>query len=170
MTSAGDSFFTDEAFLRRESDLRSSTFEKRDAFTCANARRHFNEGFVRRHYMLQSSRLFLSQHCSQGRKEPLSVYEATDCAIHVNAYYLNLRGALDNLAWVLQYEWQLLDGVTEDGGRERQACYLFDRRFLAPLKSQHSELESVLAQHSNWAGELAKCSVSETMIRLSYLP
>jgi hypothetical protein len=152
----GASFFTDEALLSRESVVRSSTFAKRDAFTSANARRHFNEGFVRRHYMLQSSRLFLCQHCSQSRKEPLSPYEATDVAIHLNAYYLNLRGALDNLAWVLQYEWQLLARVTEDGGRGRQECNLFGPRFLAALKLQQSELASVLDQHGNWAKELAK--------------
>ncbi len=155
MSIDGDSFFTDAALLRRESTLRSSTFAKRDAFISANARRHFNEGFVRRHYMLQSSRLCLSQHCSQDRKEPLSPYEATDCAIHLNAYYLNLRGTLDNLAWVLQYEWQLLAGVTEEGGRGRQECNLFGPRFLAALKSKHPELTSVFEQHGNWAHELA---------------
>src|SRR5215475_10715540 len=97
MTNPGDSFSTDEMLLWRESELRSSTLDKRDAFTNPNARRHFNEGFVRRHYMLQSSRLFLSQHCRQGRKEPLSPYEATDCAIHLNAYYLNLPKSPRNL-------------------------------------------------------------------------
>lgn len=150
------SSFSDEALLRRESVLRSKTFARRDAFSCANARRHFNEGFVRRYYMLQSSRLFLCQHCSQSRKEPLSPYEATDSAIHLNAYYLNLRGALDNLAWVLQYEWQLLPGVTEDEVRKRQKCNLFGLPFLAALKSQHSELASVLEQHGKWAKELAE--------------
>lgn len=156
MSIDGDSFFTDEALLRRESVVRSSTFAKQDAFTNANARRHFNEGFVRRHYMLQSSRLFLCQHCSQSRKEPLSPYEATDCAIHLNAYYLNLRGALDNLAWVLQYEWQLLPGVTEDGASGRQKCNLFNTRFLAARQSQYPELASLLDQHRNWARELAE--------------
>jgi hypothetical protein len=100
----GDRIFTDEALLSRESALRRMTFAKRDAFTSHDAWRHFNEGVVRRHYMLQSSRLFLCDRCSPQRKEPLSVYEATECAIHLNAYYLNLRGTLDNLAWVLQYE------------------------------------------------------------------
>lgn len=156
MSIDGDRLFTDEALLRRESTLRSSTFAKQDAFTCANARRHFNEGFIRRHYMLQSSRIFLSEHCSQSRKEPLSPYEATDCAIHLNAYYLNLRGALDNLAWVLQYEWQLLAGVTEDGRSGRQKCNLFGTRFLAARQSQYPELASLLDQHGNWARELAE--------------
>jgi hypothetical protein len=76
------------------------------------------------------SRLFLCENYSQPRKEPLATSETTHCAIHLNAYYLNLSGSLDNLAWVLQYEWQLLPGVSEDGGRERQACQLFRHRFL----------------------------------------
>ena len=156
MSIDGDNFLTDDVLLRRECALRSSTFAKRDAFTSSNARRHFNEGFVRRHYMLQASRIFLCQHCSKGRKEPLSPYEATDSAIHLNAYYLNLRGAMDNLAWVLQYEWQLLAEVTEDGISGRQDCNLFRSRFLVALKSLHSELASMLDQHKNWARELAE--------------
>lgn len=152
----GNNFFTDEALLGRESVVRATMFAKRDAFTSENARRHFNEGFVRRHYMLQSSRLFLCQHCSKSRKEPLSPYEATDCAIHLNAYYLNLRGAFDNLAWALQYEWQLLVGVTEDEVSGRRKCNLFGTQFLATLQLQYSELASLLDQHVNWSKELAQ--------------
>jgi hypothetical protein len=147
---------TDEALLKRESDLVWNTFEKRNVFTSAQARRHFTEGFERRHYMLQLSRLFLCQNYSQPRREPLATSETTHCAIHLNAYYLNLSGSLDNLAWVLQYEWQLLPGVLEDGGRERQACQLFGQRFLDALRSRHPELASMLMQHGNWARELAE--------------
>jgi len=82
------------------------------------------------------------------------VYEATECAIHLNAYYLNLCGALDNLAWVLQYEWQLLADVKEDGKR-RHECRLRGAEFRTALKSKHSELVSVLDQHDNWIKELA---------------
>jgi hypothetical protein len=63
---AGDSFLTAEAFLWRESELRSSTLDKRDAATSANARQYFNAGYVRRHDRRQSSRLFLSHHRSAG--------------------------------------------------------------------------------------------------------
>ncbi len=157
MASTEDNFLTDEVLSRRESNLLWSTFDKRDIFTNAQARRHLTEGFDRRHYMLQLSRLFLCQNYSQSRKPPLSSSEATHCAIHLNAYYLNLRGTLDNLAWVLQYEWQLFPGVSEeDRGHERQACDLFHRRFLAVLQSQHSKLASILVQHRNWADELAE--------------
>ena len=149
----GHSIFTDEALLMRESALRQRTFAKRDAFTSHDAWRYFNEGVVRRHYMLQSSRLFLCQHCRPTRKEPLSAYEATECAIHLNAYYLNLRGTLDNLAWVLQYEWRLLANVTEDEGR-RMDCYLFGSRFLNALQSRHAALASVLEQHRTWERDL----------------
>jgi hypothetical protein len=156
MPSTENNFLTDEALLRRESNLRWSTFDKRNVFTNAQARRHLTEGFDRRHYMLQLSRLFLCQHYSQSRKTPLSSSEATHGAIHLNAYYLNLRGTLDNLAWVLQYEWQLFLDVSEDGRRKRQVVQLFGKQFLRALQSQHSTLASMLMGHSNWARELAE--------------
>jgi hypothetical protein len=151
-----DEFSPEDMILHRESLLRAKTFEKRDAFRNADARRHFNEGFVRRHYMLQSSRLFLDEHCASDRKTPLSPYEATDCAIYLNAYYSNLRGALDNLAWVFQYEWQLLGELGEDQGRDRQKCYLFGRPFLAALKISHPDIAIALEEHRDWAVELAE--------------
>jgi hypothetical protein len=61
-----------------------------------------------------------------------------------------------NVAWVLQYEWQLLAGVTEEGGRGRQECHLSGPRLLAALKSQYPKLASVFEQHGHWASELAE--------------
>jgi len=153
-TRVGDDILADEELLGRESALRHKTHAKSNAFTNHDAGRHFNEGVVRRHYMLQESRLFLCKHCSPSRKEALSVYEATKCAIQLNAYYLNLRGILDNLAWVLQYEWQLLPDVVEDG-KGNQSCYLFGKRFLDALQSRHAKLASVLHQYGPWKEELA---------------
>ena len=147
-----DNLLSDNEFLRRESELRSSTIAKQDIFGDVNAQRHFNEGFVRRHYMLQSSRLFLAKCCSQFRKKPLSPYEATESAIHLNAYYLNLCGALDNLAWVLQHEWQLLPSVTED--KNRNKCGLFKEDFLGSLNSRNLELMNLFGQYKNWAKRL----------------
>jgi hypothetical protein len=67
---------------RRESKLRVSTLVQVDVFKSKNAQRHFKEGFIRRHYMLQSRRLYLFEYCSEQREKPLSPYEATECAIH----------------------------------------------------------------------------------------
>jgi hypothetical protein len=92
--------------------------------------------------------------CSKGNK-PLSPYEATDCAIHLNAYYINLRGALDNLAWVLQYEWQLLTGITEDSP-SRLKCNLFTKDFITAQHVRHPDLASLLSRYGNWAKELAE--------------
>ncbi len=154
MKTGENPFLARQSLLRGESELRSRTLSKQDVFKSKDARRHFNEGFVCRHYMLQSSRLFLGECTRQDRKEPLSPYEATDCAIHVNAYYLNLRGALDNLAWTLQYEWQLLPKVSEDVPSRKQ-CGLFARAFRMALKSRSSSLASLLEQQTDWARELA---------------
>jgi hypothetical protein len=73
-----DFFIENEEVLSRESTLRRKTAAKQHSFTSHDAWRHFNEGVVRRHYMLQSSRLFLCDRCHPQRTEPLSVYEATE--------------------------------------------------------------------------------------------
>jgi hypothetical protein len=152
----GDRFFTEnQEVLSRESVLRRKTAAKQSVFTHHDAWRHFNEGVIRRHYMLQSSRMFLCDRCHPQRTEPLSVYEATECAIHLNAYYLNLRGTLDNLAWVLQYEWGLLANVAEDT-RGRLSCNLFGKQFLHALKARHATLAAVLEHHCAWAADLAE--------------
>lgn len=140
---------TNEMLTKRESEVREATLAKSDAFKSQNAQRHFKEGFVRRHYMLQSSRLYLNDRCSQMRKESLSPYEATDCAIYLNAYYLNLCGALDNLAWVLQCEYELLNGVTEID-KKRMGCGLFKEDFLKCLSLRHPKLAGVLNNNKTW--------------------
>jgi hypothetical protein len=145
----------DKELLKRENTLRHKTHAKQDVFANNDARRHFKMGVVLRHYMLQASRLFLSHHCTPQRTEPLTPDEATACAVHLNAYYLNLRGTLDNLAWVLQYEWRLLGDVTEDSRQGRMACTLFGKDFLKALKPKHAALASVLEQCVAWARELA---------------
>ncbi len=142
--------------LHRESLLRGETIKKSNVFTNQDARRHFQEGFVRRHYMLQSSRLFLEEHCSLDRQIPLSPYEATDCAIHVNAYYANLRGALDNLAWVLQSERNILKDVAEDERQNRQRCHLFDKTFINSLKNADFGLGTAIEGFQRWAEGLAE--------------
>ena len=100
----GDRIFTDEALLSRESALRRMTFAKRDAFTSHDAWRLFNEGVVRRHYMLQSSRLFLCDRCSPQRRSLSPCTKLQSVPSISMPTISNLRGTLDNLAWVLQYE------------------------------------------------------------------
>jgi hypothetical protein len=72
-----------------------------------DASRHFQYGLVRRHRMLETSTRMIQRIVYLGRMDPLTTEEVDDLNVHLNALYLNIRGALDNLGWVLQYEFNL---------------------------------------------------------------
>ena len=69
------------------------------------AQRHVRAGFVRRHMMMQKARMEI-RIATKDRLEPLDPYSSTHLGIYLNSYYLNLLGALDNLAWAATYEWR----------------------------------------------------------------
>lgn len=115
----------------------------------ARAVQHLKEGFNRRVLMLDASFRFLQNKAAEAGGKPISVYTATDLAIHLNAFYLNLCGALDNLAWVLQYEHQVIPGVDELGPM-RLKIGLFGKAFLEGLAKPAPDLTSTLRKHEAW--------------------
>lgn len=104
--------------------------------------------------MMQTSRLFLREETNPGRDDVLSPYTVTEANIHLNAYYLNLRGALDNLAWCLKYEHGLLENVSEGSHKNVMQCDLFGDRFLKELGEKQPRLKGFLMGKREWAQEL----------------
>jgi hypothetical protein len=135
-------------FLESQVDRR--TYWVQQALVEPHARRHLGEGFARRFMMMQSSRLYLEEHCSEGRSEPLDTYEAITVSIHLNAYYLNLRGALDNLAWALKYGHALIPEAHEETVKHRGKVNLFGQEFIAQLEPVDSRLASRLRALRAW--------------------
>jgi hypothetical protein len=118
------------------------------------ARQHLREGFNRRVLMLDASLQFVLENTRQQDGEPISVYVATDLAIHLNALYLNLCGALDNLAWALQYEHQLIQSAEESSGRQRLQINLFNSKFLRALEAVAGTLVTAIREHDGWYRDL----------------
>lgn len=113
------------------------------------ALRHLKEGFNRRLLMLESSYRFMreTERSSDGKR--LSPYTTTDLAIHVNAFYLNLAGALDNLAWALRYDLPILNDITEASpGRVRVS--LLGRDFIAAIRGIAPGLGDALNSRVMW--------------------
>jgi hypothetical protein len=88
-----------------------------------------------------------------GRSEVLSGEECEWLNILLNSFYVQMRGALDNLAWALHYQWDLLGvGDETDPGVQRR-CSLFSKSLLDPLERHLPELARTLRAQSNWADE-----------------
>src|SRR4051812_9080488 len=97
-----------------------------------SAARHVFHGVIQRVLMLQAGRIFLLQEADPADRSPRGIYMATDLSLHANAYYLNLRGGLDNLAWCLHYQFSLIQTTDERDGK-RKSVYLFAEKFQASL-------------------------------------
>jgi hypothetical protein len=135
-------------FLESQVNQRSLGVQR--ALADPHARRHLGEGFGRRFMMMQESRLYLEEHCSAGRSEPLDTYEAITVSIHLNAYYLNLRGALDNLAWALKYRHAIIPEAQEETVKHRGKVKLFGKEFIAQLEPVDARLASRLRALKAW--------------------
>lgn len=128
------SFYEDDDIAEVESEVLGDSTIKLAALKDPQTKRHMGEGFNRRLLMMKSGRILIREKTRPPRKKALSPYLATELCVHVNAYYVNLRGALDNMAWALIYEAALKSPVNEDDWKTRQYCDLFRREFLNDLK------------------------------------
>jgi hypothetical protein len=142
-------FYEDDEFLELESGILEQTSFKASSLTHSQAARHLKEGFIRRHLMMQSSRIFMRENTQPSRTSPLSSYLSVELGVHVNAYYLNLCGALDNLAWLLTYELALNPRISEED-RSRNYCNLFGERFLNDLRTVKPSLTDTLQAELEW--------------------
>ncbi len=129
-------------------------FEVRSQIATQGALTHLKGGLAARHYVLRHCREYLERTCFTAINEPLSADAATEAALHLNGYYLNLRGALDNLAWLLQFELQLFPGVTEESGA-RMKIYLFGDKFIDELKKRSLPHALPVLAMRKWGLDLA---------------
>jgi len=146
------SFYDDDRFLEIEHKLLELTLVRHSYIRDPQAQRHVREGFDRRLLMMQVSRIFLREQTK--REETLGTI-CWELNVHLNSYYLNLRGALDNLAWALKYEFNLFPEVDEEKSPRRSYSNLFHRKFQELLRRDHSELAEMLFTLASWQTELS---------------
>lgn len=125
-----------------------------ERITNRRALQHLKEGFNRRVLMMDATFRFLLEQARKEGGKRLSAYTAIELSTQLNAFYLNLCGALDNLAWVLQYENDLLPGVSEASKKKRLQINLFGAPFLIALGTKAPGLVAALRTHESWNTDL----------------
>ena len=81
------------------------------------ARRYLELGYTIRLHCLRESRYQLYNLFEQDGGT--YNHDSTLYTMHVNTIYIHMFGALDNLAWALHYEFDLVEGVTEFKNRKK---------------------------------------------------
>jgi hypothetical protein len=114
------------------------------------AKKHLHRGMIMRLKMMEEAILSLDQEIGKS-EEPLAPYLATRVTLLLNAYYLNLGGSLDNLAWALTYQYSLVEDVDENNWKHRKFVQLLDEKFLAQLRQSNLEqLDKELQPFRDW--------------------
>jgi hypothetical protein len=144
-------FYEDDEFIIWENELVSQTVVNRYSLI-EDAFRHLREGFARRVYMMQCSRIFLRDHTKREPDNLPDPYLIEELNVHLNSYYINLRGCLDNLAWALNYQLSLVPANEHDPTRKN--CDLFGKRFFNALQQHLPDLHDFLKPFENWIAEL----------------
>lgn len=147
-----------EDFSKRESELIFKISHLSSILTDNNSKRHINLGLHNRFLMLKIARNKIIQIIQEQNDTPLNSENASWLKLLLNSYYINLRGALDNLAWFLNYEFKLQEKIIEDGGKGNSFSFtdLFGKDFSAKLKSVKQTLAEELEHHKDWYIDLKK--------------
>lgn len=138
-----------------ESNLEHCIHEARGWISNSGALVHLKSGLGARHYVLRHCWEYLERTCFNERQDALSADVATEAALHLNGYYLNLRGALDNFAWILQFELQLFPGTTENVG-SRMKIHLFGDDFIRAVEACSVSHAAHLSAMKAWGRDLAE--------------
>ncbi|WP_420454907.1 hypothetical protein [Rubrivirga sp.] len=124
--------------------------EARSKVQSHHALRHIKDGFMHRLLISQEARLEMDAALESQGESRLEGNQTVRLSLFLGAFYLNLIGALDNLAWTLQYEFELFDGVQEEEPGRRNSIGLFKPGFLEKLGALNPDLASGLRRHKPW--------------------
>jgi hypothetical protein len=117
------------------------------------AHKHLFRGLMVRLGMIQHAAVTLDVELSKANG-PLSSYTAMELSLLINAFYLNLSGSLDNLAWALAYQYNLFDSLDEAGTNRRNVA-LFGKEFKkALLLNNRAQMVSNLERFGDWNNDL----------------
>ncbi len=137
-------------FLKSHIDIHEIFLLKLQNNLCDGAKKHLHRGMIMRLKMMEEAILTLDREIGKS-EEPLNHYLATRLTLLLNAYYLNLAGSLDNLAWALTYQYSLVEDVDENNWKHRKFVQLLDEKFLAQLRERNLEqLDKKLQPFRNW--------------------
>lgn len=85
------------------------------------------------------------------QKDAGTYVDTTLHTLYINSIYINMFGALDNLAWVLQHEFNLVEGVTEN--RNRKKIRLFAQEWTKALKQKDEKIVQDIDKFKEWYEE-----------------
>jgi hypothetical protein len=124
------------------------------ALQSEGAKEHLAHGFSRRMGIINSNFIGIISIADPQRTTPLSDDDRNELTLHLNSFYFHIRGALDNLAWCLAYEFQILGEVKEAENAFQAKVSLFGNPFQKGLEKRAIPFVGLLKALSDWWKEV----------------
>lgn len=117
------------------------------------ASKYLIHGFNARTRQIKETKFQLSENIKKADGPSLDPYTACHNTIFLNSFYLNVAGALDNLAWIIQHEFNIIEGADEKS-KKRNKVVLYHKEFLEGLKKIDASTVDFILQYYDWYKEL----------------
>jgi hypothetical protein len=114
--------------------------------------RHLRRGLGRRLGLIGRNYQFLIDRLRENGKKPLVGTFSSDVQIHLNSFYIHLRGALDNLAWL--YIFRHFAEASEDQKKFQNMAHLFSKDFLGLAREKDFEIYRILSDRVEWNAKI----------------
>jgi hypothetical protein len=98
---------------------------------------------------------WLTSTCPEYRTETLSDEECKQAGLHINSFYLNVRGVLDNFAWALYWLISPTDAAKTEADNKSAQIGLFQKPVLL-LFPETSDLRKTIDHHRDWSFNLKR--------------
>lgn len=112
------------------------------------------QGCAQRFEMMDRARLEIAA-ASDSPKGPISNQELIHLNMCLNSYYVNLRGALDNLAWAALYRFGLRPEIDETDRSTQRFCTFAGKGFRTSLAAVKPLTETLVEGMQSWLKDLA---------------
>ncbi|CED59232.1 Putative uncharacterized protein [Moritella viscosa] len=117
------------------------------------AKKYLKFGFNIRALQILETEHQLREVIEKAGSVPFSPYETTRINILLNSFYLNILGAVDNLAWVIQYEFDVISGATEKNNKKHDIS-LFKKKFRKGLNKYNPEIITEVYKFETWFNDI----------------
>jgi hypothetical protein len=117
-----------------------------------NIHRHLVFGLARRLRLLQRSYDFFVGLIERGGGKPLHGAVQQDAQIHLNSFYVQIRGSLDNMAWAFLHSRNA--HIDEEDKNQRKKANLRGKDFLRDMRSVDVKLADYVESIYPWFDDL----------------
>jgi hypothetical protein len=139
--------------MKPEYDLLSISFQLLGDLTNDLAIKYLRFGFIIRTLQIKESIFLLNQLHEKSGSKNREPYETVHTNIYLNSFYINILGAIDNLSWVLHYEFEIIPGANEDNNK-RNKISIFHPEFSKRLSSMDRKRTELILEYQPWYKEI----------------